>query len=327
MQRVKEAAQRLSADMAEQRRRLAEREGEIDAASSVLAGLERELRKGPYPADGPVMRLVGQLKRHIWEMRDGAFGEWARRLRKWEETLDRLGNQADRMANLATLGELSGSIAHEIRNPLCGMLLSAEVLETKMDPDDSRMTVLQNLRREAERMEKVVNNLLHFARHYRPRLVPCDLEEAILGTVDSIRAHLQKKRIVVDVACASPCREADMDLELMQQVFRNILLNSVDACPEGSRLSVEVRVLDELGQVAVIFHDEGPGIQKDVLGRVFDPFFSSKHNGVGLGLSVSQKIVEAHQGRLEVASGPGEGATFTVIFPARAESRSERVAA
>ena len=144
------------------------------------------------------------------------------------------------LLDLATLGELSASVAHEIRNPLCGILLSLEVLQTKMDPDDSRNILLNNLHREALKMERVVNNLLHFARHYQPRPVVCELGDVVLKTIDSIKAHLQKRQIEVRVRRSAIRCEAEVDPDLVQQVFRNILLNSVDACPKGSRLDVDL---------------------------------------------------------------------------------------
>lgn len=120
---------------------------------------------------------------------------------------------------------------------------------------------------------------------------------------------------------------AEVDPDLLQQVFSNILLNSVDACAAGSRVDVDLDCTPEPAHVAVAFRDTGEGIRAELLGRIFDPFFTSKPNGIGLGLSVSKKIVEAHRGRIEVASELGKGATFTVILPRQASGEQARAAA
>jgi signal transduction histidine kinase len=113
----------------------------------------------------------------------------------------------------------------------------------------------------------------------------------------------------------------------MQQVFGNILLNSIDASPAGGTVEVEAGPADEPGSVVVSFRDHGEGIEQDLIERLFEPYVTSKPNGVGLGLSVSKKIVEAHGGRIEVTSRPAEGATFTVVLPCRAGEEPAMVAA
>jgi two-component system sensor histidine kinase AtoS len=93
------------------------------------------------------------------------------------------------------------------------------------------------------------------------------------------------------------------------------LLNSIDACPKGSRIEIHLSELSAGDTVGVAFRDEGEGMTREQLARIFEPFYTSRHKGVGLGLAVSKKIVEAHNGRIEVESDPGKGATFTIIFP------------
>jgi signal transduction histidine kinase len=176
-------------------------------------------------------------------------------------------------------------------------------------------------------MAKVVNNLLHFARHYEPNVSPCRLGDLVRSSVEALRAHLTRAQIEVVIEGPAAECEADLDADLVLQVFKNVLLNSVDASPEASTLRVRLFGPDRTGEVAVAFRDEGQGIGPDVIGRIFDPFFTSKPNGVGLGLSVSKKIVEAHNGRIQVQSEPGGGATFTVTFPRTAAEQRQRLAA
>jgi signal transduction histidine kinase len=274
-----------------------------------------------------VLGCLQDVRDEISRLR-GEFAEaWADRMRRWIEMAEELSREISQEVSLTTLGELSASVAHEIRNPLCGILLSVEVLQTKMDPDDSRAALLNNLQREAEKMEKVVNNLLHFARHYRPRLVRCDMADVVIKSIESVKAHLKRNQMEVKIRRSALTCEAEVDPDLVQQVFSNILLNSVDACPKGSSVDVHVAACHEPAGVTVAFRDEGVGIRGDLLDRIFDPFFTSKPNGIGLGLSVSKKIVEAHNGRIEVASEVGRGATFTVMFPLRADRQEAKAAA
>ncbi|MFO8008494.1 MAG: ATP-binding protein [Candidatus Brocadiia bacterium] len=321
MHRAEELARRLLTDLAEERQRLARAEQRVDETRRTIGRLKERLAPDAAP------ELLDQLERQMAAVHTDCVRDRTERLRQWRLLVEALRDRLGRMGDLAALGELSASVAHEIRNPLCGMMLSVEVLQTKMDPEDSRMRVLRNLHREAEKMEKVVNNLLHYARQYKPRLVPCELEEVIRKTIESIRAHLDRKRIEVSIVRSPAECRADADPEMLQQVFRNILLNSVDASTEGSHLQVGLRMPGDPPQVAVTFRDQGEGIEPDRLERIFEPFFTSKHNGVGLGLSVSKKIVDAHEGCIEVESEPGAGTTFTVVLPARAEPQSERAAA
>jgi len=304
---------------------LEEKREVFDRAATHLESLEVAMATGGCPSEKGRQALAC-LRAAICEARALCLDRWASQIESWTSALEALGVQFGSLVDLATLGELSASVAHEIRNPLCGILLSLEVMQTKMDPEDSRNILLNNLHREALKMERVVNNLLHFARRYQPRPVVCELGDVVLRTIDSIKTHLKKRQIEVRVRRSAIRCEAEVDPELVQQVFRNILLNSADACPKGSRLEVDLGPAD--GQaVAVAFSDCGEGIEEGRLARIFDPFFTSKSSGVGLGLSVSKKIVDAHHGRIDVESKPGLGTRFTVVLPSKAEYQLEKAAA
>jgi len=322
MRDLKGMAEGLLDELAEQSGRILETERKVQATRATLHELRDRLGE-----DGAGAALVQRLEEQTAELENECVAGWHRRIGAWTERLKELDNQLEGVDDLAALGELSASVAHEIRNPLCGILLSSEVLQTKMDAGDSRTAVLQNLHREAEKMEKVVNNLLHFAHSYEPRPTRCDLEEVVRDTLNAVRTHLDKKQITVSVRRPEEGCEAVVDPDLMHQVFRNLLLNSVDACPPGSELAVELRLSQDGRRAVAAFSDPGEGIEPELLDRVFDPFYTSKHNGVGLGLSVTKKIVDAHHGRIEVASSPGQGTTFTVTVPAEAAQSAEKVAA
>jgi signal transduction histidine kinase len=194
------------------------------------------------------------------------------------------------------------------------MLFSLDVLRTKMDDDDSRTVLLDNVRREAERMEKIVQNLLHFARNYKPRLAPCEIEQIVRASIEAVESILKKRNVTVELRNCARDGRAAVDRELMSQVFKNLLTNSVEASPAGRALVAEVLDVGE-GRIGIAFTDKGEGVNEEDIARIFEPFHSSKEKGVGLGLAVSKKIVEAHSGWIEVRSERGKGTTFTVVLP------------
>ncbi len=306
-------------------RKLEQRREMFDRAALHLESLETAIAASGSP-DEQSRQALECLREAIDEARAACLDQWTKQIEGWSGALEALAGSYGSLLDLATLGELSASVAHEIRNPLCGILLSLEVVQTKMDPEDSRNILLNNLHREALKMERVVNNLLHFARHYQPRPVVCELGDVVLRTIDSLKVHLEKRQLDVRVHRSAIRCEAEVDPDLVQQVFRNILLNSADACPRGSRLDVELGVAEDEA-VAVAFTDQGEGIEEGRLARIFDPFFTSKTSGVGLGLSVSKKIVDAHHGRIDVQSKLGQGSRFTVVLPSKAECLVEKAAA
>jgi signal transduction histidine kinase len=299
---------------------------QLEQAMAGVDALRARFEEGRQHGAAELIECLAEARLRLEGLRTEVLESWSGRLSKLADLAEDLRRELNRQSGLTALGELSASVAHEIRNPLCGILLSVEVLKTKMDGTDSRRALLDNLHREAERMEAIVENLLHFARHYEPRPVACRLGEVVGRSIESVRSHLGKNRMDVRVDRAVADCAVELDPDLMQQVFSNLLLNSVDACPPGSTIRVGLAARGS-GEVAVAFRDTGQGIPPDLMGRIFEPFFTSKPKGIGLGLSVSKKIVEAHNGRIEVSSEPGKGATFTVVVPCRAGGQQARVAA
>ncbi len=322
MQDIGETLAALAEELGSESARISEQQAAFQALSDSLSALEENVSV----EDDASGRLLAEARERLMQLEAQCVVSRGMAVKRCMQKVAEGRELLDRVTSLAALGELSASVAHEIRNPLCGMLLLLEVLETKMDPDDSRCALLGNLHREVEKMSKVVNNLLHFARNYEPRVRPCALTEVVRKSVDAVRSHLSKKSIEVEVGSADALPDAHIDGDLVSQVFKNLLLNAVDASPEGGRLQVEFEAGGD-GTVAVSFRDCGHGIPPEMQARVFEPFYTSKQKGVGLGLSVSKKIVDAHGGRIELESRPDQGCMFTVILPCRADEAEQRVAA
>jgi two-component system, NtrC family, sensor kinase len=238
---------------------------------------------------------------------------------------------------LVSLGRLSASIAHEINNPLSGILTYAKLISRKLragqpSPDEV-LTVLQQLalvERETQRCTTIVRNLLDFARQRQPTLQDVDvlavLEEALSLVVN--RLELQKVTVVRESAPVPPVRA---DFGQLRQAVVNILINACDAMPQGGTLRLIIRPADGAGagapgpgsgaehagqDVEIVIADQGGGIPAEHLPRIFDPFYSTKEKGTGLGLSVVYGILEKHGGTVQVDSRVGEGTTVTLRLPA-----------
>lgn len=226
-----------------------------------------------------------------------------------------------RSEKLASLGQLSASIAHEINNPLAGILtfakLMTRMLETGPPDDATREKCLKNLsliQRESERCTVIVRNLLDFARVRPLELKMFDpvraLEEAL-----SLAAHKMQIQGVTVVKKLEGAGQVNADFGQLRQAFMNILLNACDATPAGGTLTLTSHFFSGSREVEISVADTGSGIPPEHLSRIFDPFFTTKERGTGLGLSVVYGIVEKHGGSMRVTSRVGEGTTMTIRLP------------
>ena len=221
---------------------------------------------------------------------------------------------------LSSLGKLSASIAHEINNPLAGVLTFAKLIIRSLEegpPDEAtRKTCVKNLQlvqRETERCSVIVRNLLDFARERPLALKEVDVNGVVQEAL-SLLAHRIALQGVTLSRSVAPVPRVLGDFGQLRQAFVNIALNACEAMAKGGRLSVTTRSAD--GTVEVELADTGPGIPKEALGRIFDPFFTTKEKGTGLGLSVVYGIVKRHGGDIQVDSEVGKGTRFIVRLPA-----------
>ena len=226
-----------------------------------------------------------------------------------------------RSEKLSSLGKLSASIAHEINNPLAGILTFAKLMIRTIEHgpvgESDRKTLVRQLelvQRETERCTAIVRNLLDFARERPLQLREVNLNAAVEEALMLIanQAAIQGVELAKDVA---PLPPVAADFGQMRQSFVNIAMNGVEAMQKGGRLTVTTRPLPEQDSVEIVFADTGRGIPPEVMQRLFDPFFTTKEKGTGLGLSVVYGIIERHHGHLSVESEPGQGARFTVRLP------------
>jgi two-component system NtrC family sensor kinase len=242
--------------------------------------------------------------------------------------LERAQAQLMQTEKLSSLGRLSASIAHEINNPLAGILTYAKLLLKTVERDDgsqpSREKQLHQLRlieRETQRCSVIVRGLLDFARERPLSLLSVDVNAAVGEALLLVRNQFGLQNITIDSE-TTPLPLVEADLGQIRQALLNVLINACEAMPGGGTLRVRTRPT-EAGGVAVEVADTGVGIAPDDLGRVLDPFFTTKEMGTGLGLSVVYGIVERHGGALHIDSTVGAGTTVTLTLPASQKPPSE----
>jgi signal transduction histidine kinase len=231
---------------------------------------------------------------------------------------ERLHARLREAERLATAGELAAGMAHEIRNPLAAIVNATALLtdESGLTPDE-RAATLAAIRIEARRLNRILSDFLHFARPQEARRAPGDIRDVVEHVSGLIRDDYSRApRVDVKVAVDHAVPRFAFDRDQLTQVLWNVALNGVEAMNGRGRLSLEVA--RQNGDVAVAISDTGPGIPPDRLPRVFEPFYSGKPNGSGLGLTIAERIVAAHGGRIEIDSAPGRGTRVTLLFPLEA---------
>ena len=235
----------------------------------------------------------------------------------------RVQQQLVQASKLGAVGELAAIVAHEVNNPLTGILGFAELLLSELSEDDPRREEAEVIRAEAVRARTIIQSLLEFARPRPPQRLPTSLNELARTTVDLQRSRAERARVtIVEEYADLPLLDADADA--LKQVMLNLLDNSMQAMPHGGQLRVATRA--EGDSVALVVSDTGVGMDTETRNRIFTPFFSTRAGsagGTGLGLSVSMRIVEGHHGTIDVESEPGRGAVFTIRLPINGRSSDE----
>jgi signal transduction histidine kinase len=301
-----------------------------------VARLEREaVLHTPGAGDVPVLLVAHRFGRPGWvvvNLRDLT-------------SMRRVQQELRRHERLATLGQLSAGVAHEIRNPLAGIGTSAQVLLKRFEPHDDRARFVQVILDEVARLDRIVTSLLQYARPRQPELQAVRLADCVGRVAGLSRESAQRQGVVIESEVAPRLAAVYIDADLVHQVLLNVTLNALQAMPRGGTLRYEVRHVRRrrpprgpgrrsedggrddgrrggerrvspwilIQQVRVI--DTGVGIPRGTLAKLFDPFFTTKASGTGLGLSISQTIMQEHGGAIAVDSKEGRGTTVLLNFP------------
>lgn len=225
--------------------------------------------------------------------------------------------QADKMV---LLGQLSAGVAHEIRNPLAAINLNLQMLQRKIKQDTVEQNYLQTALHGVERIVRIVEATLDFSRQSVPETRLENINDTLRTSINFVVPTFARKTISVESQFADALPHIRADAKQLQQVFINLLTNAADAIRSKGRIFVRT-YLDadarrpDIRQVVATISDNGIGITPDDIARIFEPFFTRRADGTGLGLPISQKIVRQHNGTIEVESSPGIGTTFYVKLP------------
>jgi signal transduction histidine kinase len=238
--------------------------------------------------------------------------------RKAAEELKRSRSQMQRADRLASLGTLTAALAHEIRNPLVAIKTFTQLLPERFDDEEFRNHFLHIVSGEVDRISSLINELLEFARPSDPKVEAEDVHPILDSIILLVSTGTKKKQIHISKAFSANLPRIPIDREQIKQVFLNILINAIDATPENGEIVVKTRPYIKSGgepYVQIEFTDTGCGIPPEHLENIFNPFFTTKHKGSGLGLSISSQIIQEHQGYIDVQSRLDAGSSFYVNLP------------
>jgi len=251
--------------------------------------------------------------------------ELAKKVKETEHAYSQLRESQEKLfeaGKFAALGQMAATVAHEIRTPLVAIGGFVNLLLKNRDPGDSEYSHLRIVRDEALRLEDVLNRLLFYARPSSPMLQIQDLNSFIRLVLTFLSSEIEFHEIEVDLHLQENLPVVPFDRNLMRQVLLNVLQNAIQSMENGGTMTVITQEDNQWVEVTV--RDTGVGIAEENLHRIFEPFFSTKHAGTGLGLHVSQRIVQSHGGTLRVDSRLGKGTTVAIRLPKRQEVPREK---
>lgn len=220
-----------------------------------------------------------------------------------------------RVEKLAAIGELAAGVAHEINNPLAIIRGNAELMQISLSDDSPQQEEIAIISRQVGRVERIVANLLKFARQEHKRVGAAHVNAILEEILAQVWHQIPSEGYLVDTSFCDGDLEIRADADQLRQVFTNIIVNGLQAMPGGGTLSVSTEADPSRGICQVVIRDSGVGIGGENIGQIFNPFFTTKGDGTGLGLSVSYGIVRSHGGNISVESCLGEGSCFTVTLP------------
>ena len=247
------------------------------------------------------------------------FNQMVRQLREGRDEIQRLHQtQMSRAEHLATMGELAAGLAHEIRNPLAGIAGVIEIIGRDLPASSPARAVVKEVRQEVLQINRIVSELLECARPKPPETRLSDVQATVEHAVMFARQQALSKSVDIEFRHDPLPLEVEHDSNQINQVLLNLLLNSIQSIEHSGKITVSVERHN--GVAAIAIADTGRGIAPEHLPHIFRPFYTTKGNGTGLGLSLARRIVEEHGGRIEVSSTLGHGSTFTVFIPLRRPS-------
>ena len=229
----------------------------------------------------------------------------------------RLEEQLARAKHLSSLGEMTASISHEIRNPLGIIQSSAELLKKKMDKLGTSHALPEIIVEEAGRLNDIITDFLKFARPHQPDLRMAQVEDIITKNLQYLEPELTQRQIRVVKDIQGPLPGIAVDTDMLYQAFLNLFLNAIQAMESEGQITINIKVVDQHLHVLIV--DTGPGIDAAIIDKIWDPFFTNKEKGTGLGLGIVQNIIEAHNGSIHLDNAVPSGACVRIELPLQRE--------
>jgi len=273
-------------------------------------------------AEGVLLRVDGKTASIIKSVYSIVLGGREHLLESFIDITERkrMEEELVKSQRMATIGELAGMVGHDLRNPLQGITVAAHYLRTAEGPKLSGKgkEMLQFIEADIARSDKIIGDLLEYSRELHLELSETDAKSIAKDAL----VHLKIPATICVVDSTQNETKMILDAEKMRRVFLNLLQNAIDAMPEGGTLTITSKRSN--GRVEIAFRDTGVGMTEETIRKLWNPLYTTKAKGMGFGLAISRRVVEAHGGSINVESRPGEGSTFTVILPIR-ETKRESV--
>jgi signal transduction histidine kinase len=225
----------------------------------------------------------------------------------------RLKDQLARAKHLSSLGEMVAGVSHEIRNPLGIISSSAELLKKKMAPQDNLHAIVDIVVAEARRLNSIITDFLNYARPKKANRSLCRIDEVITKNIHFLEHQIKENGYVIQTFFDDDIPVIMADGDMLYQAFLNLLINGMQAMPDGGEIDVTIETGD--GSLWVYIEDEGEGVSASVMEKIWDPFFTTKEKGTGLGLGIVRNIIEANDGMIRIDNRSEKGARVSVKFP------------
>lgn len=297
--------------------------GELDTAPDLVRCIEasREGTRLVHETD-LVLELEGSrrltVRASASELRDASGqAEGLVILLRDVSEINRLETQLRRADKLSALGTLSAGVAHEVKNPLHALTLNLHLLEKEISagpgPSAAAREYLAVLRSEIERIHRIVENFLRFSKPAIPEIKPLDVNALLERVLSLVAFEAAEHRVTIETAFDASLPAVPGDEGQLSQVFLNLTMNALQAMPDGGTLAVSTRL--DRACLHITVKDTGEGIQPDALPHVFDPYYTTRPRGMGLGLAIAHRIVEGHRGTIDAETDVGKGTTMTIRLP------------
>ncbi len=269
----------------------------------------------------PRGELSGELTEIVFYFAIGALsGALVEREKSQRKKMQEARAKLEQTQRLSMMGQMVAGVAHEIKNPLASIKGAADILAEDLAPGSPKQEFADIMKKEIQRLNGTVQGFLDFAKPQPYKFSLEKLDEILVSTLKQMKPQIASASLTLESDIQDSDGLVRADPQKLRQVFINLILNAISATPPGGKVTVALgqRMENHKKLWQVSFSDTGSGITRENLERIFEPFFTQKSTGSGLGLAIVKSIIEEHDGRIEVASEPGRGSTFTILLPVQA---------